>query len=183
MGARPAAGNDRGRVSRQRSRHQQGRVGEASHPGPPLTRLRRLRLVGSQAQPLRHSPALCTVDSSDEEPFAPVMSNSGENPTAPAQSIPTWIDMTQGVDQSASTTQVEERDLYDAPSSVHMSRGQDEAASLRRRILHTSDHWCEATQLDVVEAEVPCIPCGSRRLVLVPREAQGFNPRKVRPGE
>ena len=40
--------------------------------GPPLTRLRRLRLVGSQAQPLRHSPALCTVDSSHEEPFAPV---------------------------------------------------------------------------------------------------------------
>ena len=30
-----------------------------------------------------------------------MMSNSGENPTAPAQWIPTWIDMTQGDDQSA----------------------------------------------------------------------------------
>ena len=64
--------------------------------------------------------ALCTVDSSDEEPFVPVMSNSGENPTAPAQLIPTWIDMTQGDDQSANPNQVEER---------HMRRGQHEAAS------------------------------------------------------
>ena len=112
-------------------------MGEACHPGPLLTSLRRLRLVGSQAQSRRHN----------EEPLVPVMSNSGESPTVPAQSIPTWIDMTQGVDQSAIPTQVEERDPYDAPSWVHMSRGHDEAASLRRRILHSDQ--CEATQLDV----------------------------------
>ena len=57
--------------------------------------------------------------------------------------------MMQGDDQSAIPTELEERDPYDAPSRVHMSRGHDEAASLRRRILE-SDHQCEA-----VEAGVP----------------------------
>ena len=50
------------------------------------------------------------------------------------------------------------------PSWVHMSRGHHETASPQ------SDHQCEATHLDV-EAVVLCIPCGSRRLVLVPLEA------------
>ena len=59
---------------------------------------RGLRLVGSQAQSRRHNPASCTVESSDEEPLVSVMSHSGESPTAPAQSIPTWIDMTQSDD-------------------------------------------------------------------------------------
>ena len=96
---------------------------KASHRGPPLTRLRRLRLVGSQAHSRRLNCASCTVDSSDEEPLVPAKSNSGESPTVPVQSIPTWIDMTQGDDQLSIPTQVEERDPYDAPSWVHMSRG------------------------------------------------------------
>ena len=44
-----------------------------------------------------------------------------------------------------------------------MSRGHDEAASLRRRILQSDQ--CEATQLDV-EAGVPCVP----GRVMVPQE-------------
>ena len=55
-------------------------------------------------------PQPCVLHSGffDEEPFVPVMSNSDESPTVPAQSITTWIDMTQGDDQSTIPIQVEE---------------------------------------------------------------------------
>ena len=106
--------------------------------------------------------------SSEEKFLVPLVHNSGESPTAPAHSIPTWIDMTQGDDQSTIPTQVQERDPYDAPSWVHMSREQDEAASMCRRISQTSDNQ----HREVAEVEVPHISCGGRRLVLVPQEVE-----------
>ena len=63
-------------------------MGEAIHQGPPLTRLRRLRLVESQAQ--SHSPAPHTLVSSDDEPLVPpTMFGSGSSPTVPGYSFPT----------------------------------------------------------------------------------------------
>ena len=59
------------------------------------------------------------------------------------------------------------------PSWVHMSREQDEVASMRRRILQSSDNQHQAIPREVAEVEVPHIPCGGRRLVLVPQEAEG----------
>ena len=66
------------------------------------------------------------------------------------------------------------------PSWVHMSRVQDEAASVRRRISQTSDNQHQATPREIAEVEVPhtrAHPCRSKTGSSQMKKTEGKRPK------